>query len=87
MLAKAEQLFHAALGINPDDPSSKNGLGSIYWLRGDLDAAEFFIRHAIAKARKSGYRYEEAEHDLKGVNNEKAARARRFRVAAAVRDA
>lgn len=87
MLAKAEQLFHAALGINPDDPSAKNGLGSIYWLRGDLDAAEFFIRHAIAKARKNGYRYEEAEQDLKAVKNEKAARTRRFRVAAAVKDA
>lgn len=87
MLAKAEQLFHAALGINPDDPSAKNGLGSIYWLRGDLDAAAFFIRHAIAKARKNGYRYEEAEHDLKGVKNEKAARERRFRIAAAVKDA
>jgi len=76
MLARAEQLFHAALGINPDDPSAKNGLGNIYWLRGDLDAAEFFIRHAIAKARKSGYRYEEAEHDLKYVQKEKAALAR-----------
>jgi hypothetical protein len=56
-------------------------------LRGDLDAAEFFIRHAIAKARKNGHRYEEAEHDLKAVKNEKAARERRFRVAAAVKDA
>ena len=41
----------------------------------------------IAKARKNGYRYEQAEQDLKAVKNEKAARTRRFRVAAAVKDA
>ena len=75
MLAQAERLFHAALGIEPDDVSAKNGLGNIYWLRGDLDAAEFFVTQALEKARKSGFRYEAAESDLEGIRQEKASRA------------
>ena len=76
VLIKAEQKFHAALGIRPDDPSAKNGLGNIYWFRRDLDAAEFFVRHAIAGARRQGFRYEAAEHDLAAIRREKAARTR-----------
>lgn len=79
LLAEAERLFHAALGIEPDDPSAKNGLANVYWLRGDLDAAEFFAGQAIEKARKSGRRYESAEHDLEAIREEKAARAVRQR--------
>jgi tetratricopeptide (TPR) repeat protein len=75
MLEQAERLFHAALGIEPDDVSAKNGLGNIYWLRGDLDAAEFFVKHALEKARKSGFRYDAAESDLRGIKEEKASRA------------
>lgn len=75
MLAQAERLFHAALGIEPDDASAKNGLGNVYWLRGDLDAAEFFVTQALEKARKSGFRYEAAESDLEGIRKEKASRA------------
>jgi tetratricopeptide (TPR) repeat protein len=75
MLEQAERLFHAALGIEPDDASAKNGLGNVYWLRGDLDAAEFFVTRALEKARKSGFRYEAAESDLKGIKEEKASRA------------
>jgi len=77
VLVKAEQMFHAALGIRPDDPSAKNGLGNIYWFRRDLDAAEFFVRHAIAGARRQGLRYEAAEHDLAVIRRERAARNRR----------
>jgi tetratricopeptide (TPR) repeat protein len=77
MLGKAEQLFHGALGIDPDDPSAKNGLGNIYWLRKNLDAAEFFVKHAIEKARKKGLRYPEAEQDLKGIREEKSQQAAR----------
>lgn len=76
VLVKAEQMFHAALGIRPDDPSAKNGLGNIYWFRRDLDAAEFFVRHAIAGARRQGFRYEAAEHDLEMIRRDKAARKR-----------
>lgn len=75
VLAQAERLFHAALGIEPDDASAKNGLGNVYWFRGDLDAAEFFVKHALEKARKSGFRYEAAESDLKEIRKEKASRA------------
>lgn len=75
MLAEAERLFHVALGIEPDDASAKNGLGNIYWLRGDLDAAEFFVTQALEKARRSGFRYEAAESDLEGIRREKASRA------------
>jgi tetratricopeptide (TPR) repeat protein len=75
MLGQAERLFHAALGIEPDDASAKNGLGNIYWLRGDLDAAEFFVTQALAKAKKSGFRYEAAEQDLAEIRKEKATRA------------
>ena len=75
MLAQAERLFHAALGIEPDDASAKNGLGNVYWFRGDLDAAEFFVTQALEKARKSGFRYEAAESDLEGIRKEKASRA------------
>lgn len=75
MLEQAERLFHAALGIEPDDVSAKNGLGNIYWLRGDLDAAEFFVKYALEKARKSGFRYEAAESDLREIKKEKASRA------------
>lgn len=75
LLAQAERLFHAALGIEPDDAAAKNGLGNVYWLRGDLDAAEFFVTQALEKARKSGFRYESAESDLEGIRREKASRA------------
>jgi hypothetical protein len=74
LLAKAEQLFHAALGIRPDDPSAKNGLGNIFWFRRDLDAAEFFVRHAIAGAQRQGFRYDAAEHDLAIIRQEKSQR-------------
>ena len=74
MLAQAERLFHAALGIEPDDASAKNGLGNVYWLRGDLDAAEFFVTQVLEKARRGGFRYEAAESDLKEIKKEKAAR-------------
>jgi hypothetical protein len=77
VLIKAEQMFHAALGIRPDDPSAKNGLGNIYWFRRDLDAAEFFVRHAIAGARRQGFRYEAAEQDLEMIRRDKAGRKRR----------
>jgi hypothetical protein len=48
----------------PTDPSALNGLGSILMVR-ELDAAAFFVRAAIAAARKRGMAgYPAAEHDL-----------------------
>jgi len=34
--------------------SPGNGLGSILWLRGDLDAAEFFVQRALERAKEEG---------------------------------
>jgi hypothetical protein len=64
LLGQAEALFHRSLAIRPDNPSALNGLGSILLLRRDLDAAEFFVRRAIARA---GGHYEEAEQDLRTI--------------------
>jgi len=55
-LAEAEKYFFSALAIQPDDPSALNGLGSILILRGDLDAAEFFVRRALARAKEERLR-------------------------------
>ncbi len=66
-LAQAEALFHRSLAIQPQNASALNGLGSVLLLRGDLSAAEFFVRHAIARARKEGFRYQAAEQDLRTI--------------------
>jgi len=60
LLEKAEGYFHRALAIEPNDPSSWNGIGNVLLFRRDLDAAEFFIKRAIEMEP----RYAAAEHDL-----------------------
>ena len=50
---------------DPDDISALNGLGSILTYSRDFDAARFFIKRAIALARRAGFSYEEAKSDLK----------------------
>src|SRR5262245_22467804 len=68
LLDRAERRFFETLSIDPTEPSALNGLGSILLLERELDAAEFFIRTAIAAAAKRGIvPYEAAEHDLKVV--------------------
>jgi Flp pilus assembly protein TadD len=68
LLDRAERRFFEALSIDPTDPSALNGLGSILLLERELDAAEFFIRTAIAEAKKRGIvPYEAAERDLQVV--------------------
>ena len=64
LLAQAEQRFFETLALDPADPSALNGLGSILMFRRDLDAAEFFIRAAIAQTDRMNMPYPEAEHDL-----------------------
>lgn len=65
LLDRAERRFFEALWIDPTDPSALNGLGSILIFERELDAAEFFIRTAIAAAKKQGMAsYPAAEHDL-----------------------
>jgi hypothetical protein len=65
LLEKSESFFYSSLAIRPQNPSAMNGLGSILMLRRNLDAAEFYVRHAIAEAGREGFRYDAAEHDLK----------------------
>jgi hypothetical protein len=64
LLRRAERLFFAALFVNPTDYAALNGLGSILILERELQAAGFFIRRAIASAKKKKIIYTEAEHDL-----------------------
>lgn len=73
-LAEAEKLFFAALAVRPNDPSALNGLGSILMLRGDLDAAEFFVRCALAQAKEEHISYAAAEHDLQLIQRLKKER-------------
>jgi tetratricopeptide (TPR) repeat protein len=75
LLAEAEALFHQSLDIRPDDLSAYNGLGSIFMLRGDLDAAEFFVGRALEQARADGTPYPSAEDDMRMIRTLKAARA------------
>ncbi len=58
---RAEAKFFETLFVNPRDPSSLNGLGSVLIGEREYNAAEFFILRAIEFA---GGRYPEAEHDL-----------------------
>lgn len=68
LLSHAERRFFEALSIDPTDPSALNGLGSILILERELDAAEFFIRTAIAATKKRGMAsYPAAEQDLRLV--------------------
>jgi hypothetical protein len=56
--------------VRPDDPGALNGLGSILWLRGDLDAAEFFVQRALERAQEEGLSYPYAEADLENIRRE-----------------
>ncbi|MGA3246290.1 MAG: TIR domain-containing protein [Bacteroidota bacterium] len=75
LLDKAETLFYESLAIKPDNPGAVNGLGSVLALRGDLDAAEFFVRRAIDLAKKQGIEYGYAKEDLATIRQLKKARA------------
>jgi tetratricopeptide (TPR) repeat protein len=69
-LAGAEQLFHSVLAVEPGDPSAWNGLGSVAILRGDLDTAERYIRHAL----KILPDYPAAQGDLRRVEEQQRLR-------------
>ena len=64
LLRRAEQFFFEALFVNPTDCSALNGLGSVLILERELEAAGFFVRRAIAIAKKKKLSYSDAEHDL-----------------------
>jgi len=67
LLAEAEDFFHESLSVKPMNPSAWNGLGSVFLLRGDLDAAEFFVKKALERARVEGVDYGAAEEDLQTI--------------------
>jgi tetratricopeptide (TPR) repeat protein len=77
LLAEAEARFWEALKCRPNDASALNGLGSVLWLRGDLDAAEFYVERSIERARQEGFSYPYAEEDLQNIRREKALRKQR----------
>ncbi len=64
LIEKAERFFFEALFVTPNDFTALNGLGSLLILERDIESAEFFIRRAIALAKKNGSDYPAAKHDL-----------------------
>jgi tetratricopeptide (TPR) repeat protein len=66
-LDEAAALFFKVLSVHPDDPSALNGLGSVFILRRDLDAAEFYITRALERSREENVTYLAAEEDLELV--------------------
>ena len=72
LLQRAERFFFEALFVNPIDYEALNGLGSILILERELDAAEFFVRRAIAAAKKKKIDYSEAKRDLALITYYKA---------------
>lgn len=64
LLQKSERYFFDALQADPTDPSALNGVGSILLFERELDAAEFFQRCALKSAKRLGFDYPEARHDL-----------------------
>lgn len=76
LLERAEARFWAALRCRPNDASALNGIGNILWLRGELDAAEFYIARSVERARAEGFDYPYAEDDLRHLRQERAARAK-----------
>jgi TIR domain len=74
VLRRAEQFFFEALFVDPTDCSALNGLGSILILERELEAAEFFVRRAIAIGKKRKISYSDAEHDLAMITHYKTRR-------------
>ena len=64
LLQKGERCFFESLCVDPDDISAINGLGNILFYERELDAAEFFHRAAIDRAKRARQPYPAAEHDL-----------------------
>lgn len=73
LLIEAERCFFDALFVDPMEVSALNGLGSILILERELDAAEFFVRKAIALSKKQGLDYGAAEFDLTTILRYKGA--------------
>ncbi len=66
-LERAERRFFEALRLDPADHEGLDGIGSIFFMRRDLYAAEFFFTHAIERARRQGIDYDAATENLANV--------------------
>ena len=76
LLDRGERHFFESLCVNPFDESAINGLGNILFFERELDAAEFFHgRAADLHLKRTGQRYEAAEHDLEMVREFKRRQA------------
>ena len=64
LLLRAERCFFESLFADPLDYEALNGLGSILYFEREFDAAEFFIRRALALAKRAGVDYPAAQSDL-----------------------
>jgi tetratricopeptide (TPR) repeat protein len=64
---EAERIFRHALSIDADNASALNGLGSVYFMLGDLDQAEENVRKALAIDPN----YEAAQHDLELIQKQR----------------
>lgn len=67
-LIEAERAFKLVLDLNNKDPGALNGMGSVSLLRGDLKAAESYIRQALAVLPN----YPAAQDDLAVIEKLKA---------------
>jgi len=76
LLELSEARSWAALQCRPNDASAFDGIGNVLWLRGELDAAEFYIKRSIARAHAEGFTHPHAEEDLRHLRLERAARAK-----------
>lgn len=76
LLDRGERYFFESLCVNPFDEGAINGLGNILFFERELDAAEFFHgRAADLHLKRTGQRYEAAEHDLEMVREFKRRQA------------
>ena len=83
LLHEAAEFFFKALSLRPEDPSALNGLGSVFILQRDLDAAEFYIKRSLVRAQEEKLDYPDAENDLRLIQylrkSQKGRRAGRAR--------
>ena len=63
----AEKIFRIVLSIDADNASALNGLGSVYFMRGNLDRAEEYVRKALA----INPNYKAAQHDLELIQRQR----------------
>lgn len=64
LLEDAQQRFFDALYLDPNDHRALNGLGNFFLFCNEIEAAEFFTRHAIRLAERCGENCDAYRSDL-----------------------